>query len=204
MAMMISNNNKTLADPPSAELPHVVYKLLEGYPFVPIRIQFFEQVLYLLTLAALKQGLEFSPLQKAIAIGIVVLEGISECVFKEETLAGVHGKQELVKIYLSGLVLVDAGENVPHLFLVLLPEVLPVKRHQLACLDTPVLVRIDPLENHSESLPFLLGDLRQREIVLDDGDEVIPTLVTLKQFEIASRVGGRFTGCGYLAKPSMR
>lgn len=34
-------------------------------------------------------------------VGIVVFEGIGECVFEEESFAGVHGYKEFVEVYLA-------------------------------------------------------------------------------------------------------
>ena len=40
-------------------------------------------------------------------VGVVVLEGICEGVFEEESLASVHGHEEFVEVYLAGLILVQ-------------------------------------------------------------------------------------------------
>lgn len=34
-------------------------------------------------------------------VGVVMFEGICECIFEEESLAGVHGYKEFVEVYLA-------------------------------------------------------------------------------------------------------
>lgn len=62
-------------------------------------------------------------------VGVVVFEGICEGVFEEESLASVHGHEEFVEVYLTGLVLVQLFKNTSHFFFIFYPEMLAVKSH---------------------------------------------------------------------------
>lgn len=87
--------------------------------------------------------------------------------------------------------------------LVFLAEVLAVESHQLAGLNAAVLVGVDALEHHCQSLPLLLAYLRKGKVVLDYRNQVVAALVSLQQLQVAGGVGGKVAADWQLLEPGM-
>lgn len=72
--------------------------------------------------------------------------------------------------------MVDFLQYFAHFLLRMNPEVLLIYLGELLALDAPIVIDIDLSEDLGQFLTFILSNLLQGEVTLDDGDEVVASL----------------------------
>jgi hypothetical protein len=109
-------------------------------------------------------------------VQVIEVECLHQRFLQKEPFPTVHGHDKLIKIYLSGPVVIDFLQDFPHLVFSLQSKMFLADFHKLSVFNDSIVIGIDLSEQHAQFVPLLLRDKLHGEILFDNCNEVVPLL----------------------------
>ena len=155
----------------------IFHELLPTDASVAVLVHDSKKVLDFCLVSALEHFPQLFKLDEAGVVDVEVVEGFVEGLPEVEFAFIVHGDDELIEIYLAGVVDVDRIGDDFHFFGGVMSLWIFLKDcDEFLPRNDTIGVGVDAVEHLCQSLAFLLGDPPEGEVALDDGDEVVSAL----------------------------